>query len=40
MTDWDFLTADELWIRLIGAALFAFVFAFAGRVARSRDDHR
>lgn len=40
MTDWDFLTADELWIRLIGAALFAFALAFAGRIARSRHDDR
>lgn len=40
MTDWDFLTAGELLTRLIAAALCAFTLAFAGRLWRSRRDHR
>jgi hypothetical protein len=36
----DFLTVDELLTRLIAAAWFALVFAYAGRIARSRHDHR
>lgn len=34
--DWDFLTADELFGRILFAGLFGFLLAMARRVARGK----
>lgn len=36
--DWDFLTRDELFGRLLAAALTGLLFALVGRIARMGDD--
>lgn len=37
---WDFLTADELLVRLVAALLTGVLFAFVGRIARTANDNR
>lgn len=34
--DWDFLTADELFGRILFAGLVGFLCAMAGRIARGK----
>lgn len=37
---WDFLTADEMLVRLVAALLTGVLFALVGRIARTARDNR
>lgn len=37
---WEWLTMDEIWGRIVAAAVTAFLVALAGRMVRMPHEHR